>query len=679
MGCTQSSQRIAADPSQTSKDSTLQPAQALELTVEEKAVAQLKFLFESIDMDSDKTVDRNEFQAALQQNDKIGALIAEAQFSPDSQVLDQLDTNKNGRVTWEEFEKHLRRAAVQQVEKMSVAVEAVVERKAVEALDARMWRVNLEQPDFPPSHRGIARGLCASGGGARAMTYNLGIYRALYDLGLLERLDAISSVSGGSWASSILMFANTWKGREISTRELLGKNTNPGELGMTVLNEAPAPFATALTSNWNDVFREQRGQVPSHELWQKVIGKWLLADFELDSLDALMAASTTDRDRIVMHNPGLMDKTFLVPRTDRPKTLVINGTWLAPVGYTANSSAVSLQMSPDWTGSPYYPDNEQVTYKPAFGSGYFCGSCDRTLTVGGGFVETFAFGGTPPEFTPPEATQKLPEQQEEQIRVGCPVPKPMSLAAAVGISSFAPGFAIDHLAHVGKLLNPEMVAWPIPSPSMPGPPRAERYECGDGGSLDNSGLLALLQRGADKVVWIASSFQSLSTSYDYTSATTETFDPDAAQVLDQVSGKFGYGEGTFSQQLTKNQVFKKSALLNVVRQLVTLKEAGQPAVARFSLEVLENPWWGITGGRTVELLLVYLEKTSDFEAQLPADTQTALHSADGPFTDYPIYKTLGENGLHNFVGLTACQVNLLAAQAEYTVRHHAELFREFLS
>merc|ERR1719336_2525357 len=114
------------------------------------------------------------------------------------------------------------------------------------------------------------------------MTYNLGIYRALYDLGLLERLDAISSVSGGSWASSILMFANTWKGREISTRELLGKNTNPGELGMTVLNEAPAPFATALTSNWNDVFREQRGQVPSHELWQKVIGKWLLADFELD-------------------------------------------------------------------------------------------------------------------------------------------------------------------------------------------------------------------------------------------------------------------------------------------------------------------------------------------------------------------------------------------------------------
>jgi len=496
----------------------------------------------------------------------------------------------------------------------------------------------------------------------------------------LERLDAISSVSGGSWASSILMFATTWKGREISTRELLGKNTTPGELGMAVLNEAPAPFATALTSNWNEVVREQRGRVPSHELWQVVIGKWLLADFKLDSLDTLMAASTADRDRIVQHNPGLADKTFLIPRTGRPKTFVINGTWLAPVGYTAQGSAVSLQMSPDWTGSPYYPDNKQVTYKPAFGSNCFHSSSDRTLTVGGGFVETFAFGGTAPELGPAaEATQKLPEQQQEEIRVGCPLPKPMSLAAAVGISSFAPGFAVDHLAHIGKLLNPEMVAWPIPSPSMPRPQKAERYEFGDGGSLDNSGLLALLQRGADKVIWVASSFESLSTSYNYTSATTETFDPAAAHVLDQISGKFGYAEGSFSQQITQNQVFKKSALLQVVRQLVVLKEAGQPAVARFRLEILENPWWGIAGGRTVDILLVYLEKTSDFEAKLPADTQTALHSTDVPFADYPIYKTLGENGLHNLVGLTPCQVNLLAAQAEYSVRHHAELFREFLN
>jgi len=63
-------------------------------------------------------------------------------------------------------------------------------------LVARMWRVNLEQPGFPPSHTGIARSLCASGGGARAMSYNLGVYRALYDLGLLMHLARCRVVLG---------------------------------------------------------------------------------------------------------------------------------------------------------------------------------------------------------------------------------------------------------------------------------------------------------------------------------------------------------------------------------------------------------------------------------------------------------------------------------------------------
>ena len=36
------------------------------------------------------------------------------------------------------------------------------------------------------------------------------MYRALWQLQLTERLQAISSVSGGSWCSSIFMFASAW-------------------------------------------------------------------------------------------------------------------------------------------------------------------------------------------------------------------------------------------------------------------------------------------------------------------------------------------------------------------------------------------------------------------------------------------------------------------------------------
>jgi len=98
-------------------------------TPEEQAIAQLKVLFESIDADSTKTLSRNELQSALQKNDKLGALMTEAQRNPDRR---KLDTNKDGRVTWEEFESGLRTVAIKQVEKKGcvLAAEVPVEEKA---------------------------------------------------------------------------------------------------------------------------------------------------------------------------------------------------------------------------------------------------------------------------------------------------------------------------------------------------------------------------------------------------------------------------------------------------------------------------------------------------------------------------------------------------------------------
>ena len=41
-------------------------------------------------------------------------------------------------------------------------------------------------------------GLALSGGGSRAMAFHLGCLRALNDLGLLERVGVLSTISGGS-------------------------------------------------------------------------------------------------------------------------------------------------------------------------------------------------------------------------------------------------------------------------------------------------------------------------------------------------------------------------------------------------------------------------------------------------------------------------------------------------
>ena len=58
-----------------------------------------------------------------------------------------------------------------------------------------------KEPDLPN-----AIGLAVSGGGSRALTCAMGQYRALKYLGVLDKVEVISSVSGGTWASASFVY-----------------------------------------------------------------------------------------------------------------------------------------------------------------------------------------------------------------------------------------------------------------------------------------------------------------------------------------------------------------------------------------------------------------------------------------------------------------------------------------
>lgn len=76
-----------------------------------------------------------------------------------------------------------------------------------ERLKAKVVPINSESKAFPTAQANLRTGLCFSGGGSRALTVTMGVLRALESLKLIPHVDAISSVSGGTWASSIYMFA----------------------------------------------------------------------------------------------------------------------------------------------------------------------------------------------------------------------------------------------------------------------------------------------------------------------------------------------------------------------------------------------------------------------------------------------------------------------------------------
>jgi len=183
------------------------------------------------------------------------------------------------------------------------------------------------------------------------------------------------------------------------------------------------------------------------------------------------------------------------------------------------------------------------------------------------------------------------------------------------------------------------------------------------------------------VIYIATSYRALSTTYDFETVTQEDFDPDAALVVDQLFSLFGYGMDDQTQGFfnSHNQVFQKAALLPIVQKIAGLKKQGKPAVIRETLEVLPNKYWGIKGGYNMTLVLIYLETVQDFQDQLPAETrQEIARGSEGAFANFPIYHTNNNNGL-NTLDLTAAQVNLLAAQAEYSVMQNEGLIKQFMA
>jgi NTE family protein len=72
------------------------------------------------------------------------------------------------------------------------------------AHEAATWPVQFEPNEQVQAPDPASSGLCLSGGGSRAMLFHAGALRRMNELGVLSRLDRISSVSGGSIVSGLL-------------------------------------------------------------------------------------------------------------------------------------------------------------------------------------------------------------------------------------------------------------------------------------------------------------------------------------------------------------------------------------------------------------------------------------------------------------------------------------------
>jgi len=272
--------------------------------------------------------------------------------------------------------------------------------------------------------------------------------------------------------------------------------------------------------------------------------------------------------------------------------------------------------------------------------------------VSEGAVETFAFGGKASS-QGSAATLIAPDE-------------PFSLGHMITISGLGQAEALMKQS----VMDPSQskLRWPARSPE-------QRSSCcfADGGLIDNSGLMPLLQLGVKRITWLVSGCRDLNTEFDLT-AVVDELDADEVGVDEQVLDKFGFG--CTGSQKALNQVFHSAELVPILAELQEQRRKGLPGVVRRHLHVLHNQKWLIQEYK-IAIVIIILGKVSNFEGQLPKDTRDELAKRENSmFPKFPFLEPEFCNG--PLASYTNAQVNLLASQMEYVAQQASALIRSVL-
>jgi len=215
----------------------------------------------------------------------------------------------------------------------------------------------------------------------------------------------------------------------------------------------------------------------------------------------------------------------------------------------------------------------------------------RDLIVGGGMVETFAFGGPPPA-----------DQSHAGLTKLRPPGRPLSLDAAVALSSnfFAANiheFSAQHIGYWGIGHNSKQNDFTV-------------WDVGDGGLLDNNAMLAMIQRGVEKFVWSIPTGIDFVTDPDFCnqSALGAGFNKNGGWISDDIADKFGLGNCTGGFYRCHNKVFDEEDYLPLLCEMKKVYSCSQnlcrPLVLRQKLKVVENKYYQVKGGQTMDILIV---------------------------------------------------------------------------
>lgn len=469
-----------------------------------------------------------------------------------------------------------------------------------------------EHPDFVGSKGDV--GICFSGGGTRSATCTHGQLKALSYAGLLDNVGYVSCVSGGAWAALPFTFLDEhWE-----DSQFFGAVFEPEELTRDVLdsiNEKNYLHTVTHAGVLDDAFVNWL-KLATDETYSRVIGKVFLDHFHLNSRKRLFANSSNHVKSILERNSKLQAEDFYTPRPQRP-FLIASAALLRPGSYD-----YLFEMTPWYSGiHTFYPK----------------GKSNKT-DIGGGYIESFACDSDSPEII---------EEQTANVRIGSKKHR-FTLSDVLGTTGAAPSEVL-HNVGLDDIGFPEFKHWSVRNVN-----KAKEYEIGDGGNIENLGILPLIKRDVKKIIIFVNTKKALSLN-------------DPSQINKAVKKLFKPGD--------VNHIFLEEQLKDLQKGLLNRLREGKATLYKDSYVVLTNEHHGITGGNKIEILWVYNHHYLDWEQRLPEEVLRKL--GKGRLSNFPHFATFLENA-PRFIDFDPVQANLLSHMSCSVVRDNIDVFLEIV-
>ena len=313
------------------------------------------------------------------------------------------------------------------------------------------------------------KALCLSGGGAGAFTLSISVMTALEVQEKLNNFDTIGSVSGGSWANALFQY-----GKYESRQDFLGNVLEPQNITSENVGVLSKKCVRICTDN-EDAF------IPEFEQFIEVIGgkkiseawKYLLSyyttPFSLDN-NKFFSYDENSVDKILENQSILSKDDFILPSKKLPYPIffsTIEGPLnLEPYDIGINSEFIIFEMSPLYTGI-YNPLT--ITYKNTDNK-------KKDTIALNNYSNSTTFKG------------KLIEDNKAIIN------NRFDIVDAMALSSWALGSFVDSIPLLTRFEDQ------LYTENLFNKTKNNEFLFSDGGTIDNSGIIPMVQRNYKSIV-----------------------------------------------------------------------------------------------------------------------------------------------------------------------------------